>query len=603
MREHGRTLIVLIASLVSIVIAATSPIFATAPHGFSFQGVMTDSAGNILSNTALTIQFAIYGSAVGGSPKWQESQNLSTGLDGTISALLGDIVPINDSVFADTGRWLGVKVSPDPEMSPRIQLVSTPYAFRVATINGASGGTITGAVKVDGLIESTGGGFKFPDGTIQSTSADTALLDPRYVKSSQTNSVTSAMIVDNTIQSADLSPSIVIGNADKVDGFDAASTPGPNRLLALDGGSRLVITGSPSTGLIYSANTAGPGVHGRSSESVGVFGECTGTGNPAATAYGVRGYATNTFTGDVTGGDFSAQPGGSGRHFGITAWSNAATSNSSRGVYSQATNTGSGDALAGDFVAMSGGTGGHAGLTAYADASNAAVSKALVGYAGNAGSGSVWGAEVWAKPGGSGPHYGIQAYADGGSTAYGVWAQGNGAATNYAGFFNGNVSVIGTLSKGGGSFKIDHPLDPANKYLYHSFVESPDMKNIYDGIVLTDAQGNATVTLPDYFSALNTDFRYQLTVIGQFAQAIVVSEIAQNQFRIRTSVPSVKVSWQVTGIRNDAFARSHRIPVEEAKPVVERGKYLYPVEMGLTPNDAIDDLRPQRTVTGDRGQE
>ena len=50
----------------------------------------------------------------------------------------------------------------------------------------------------------------------------------------------------------------------------------------------------------------------------------------------------------------------------------------------------------------------------------------------------------------------------------------------------GNVDVIGTLSKGGGSFKIDHPLDPANKYLYHSFVESPDMKNMYDGNVTTD---------------------------------------------------------------------------------------------------------------------
>jgi hypothetical protein len=55
-----------------------------------------------------------------------------------------------------------------------------------------------------------------------------------------------------------------------------------------------------------------------------------------------------------------------------------------------------------------------------------------------------------------------------------------------AGNFSGNVSVSGSLSKGGGSFKIDHPLDPANKYLYHSFVESPDMKNIYDGVATLD---------------------------------------------------------------------------------------------------------------------
>src|SRR5262249_48563045 len=96
----------------------------------------------------------------------------------------------------------------------------------------------------------------------------------------------------------------------------------------------------------------------------------------------------------------------------------------------------------------------------------------------------------------------------------------NGAADGVAGSFNGDVQIGGNLSKGGGSFKIDHPLDPENKYLYHSFVESPDMKNIYDGTVTTDESGEATITLPGYFEALNRDFRYQLTVIGTFAQAI-----------------------------------------------------------------------------------
>jgi hypothetical protein len=144
----------------------------------------------------------------------------------------------------------------------------------------------------------------------------------------------------------------------------------------------------------------------------------------------------------------------------------------------------------------------------------------------------------------------------------------------------GKVDVIGTLSKGGGSFKIDHPLDPANKYLYHSFVESPDMMNIYNGNVTTDGAGVATVTLPDWFEALNRDFRYQLTVIGQFAQAIVASEIGGNQFSIRTDKPDVKVSWQVTGIRQDAFANANRIPVEVEKAPGDRGRYLYPEAIG-----------------------
>jgi hypothetical protein len=141
---------------------------------------------------------------------------------------------------------------------------------------------------------------------------------------------------------------------------------------------------------------------------------------------------------------------------------------------------------------------------------------------------------------------------------------------------NGNLNVTGTLTKGGGSFKIDDPLDPANKYLSHSFVESPDMMNIYNGNVTTDKRGLATVILPNYFEALNRDFRYQLTVIGQFAQAIVAKEIDRGRFTIKTNKPGVKVSWQVTGIRQDAWANAHRIPNEEDKPEDKRGTYLYP---------------------------
>jgi trimeric autotransporter adhesin len=145
-----------------------------------------------------------------------------------------------------------------------------------------------------------------------------------------------------------------------------------------------------------------------------------------------------------------------------------------------------------------------------------------------------------------------------------------------AGLFSGDVEVDGNLSKSGGSFRIDHPLDPANKYLYHSFVESPDMMNIYNGNVTTDGAGHATVALPDWFAALNSDFRYQLTVIGQFSQAMVASKINHNAFTIRTDKPNVEVSWQVTGIRQDAWANAHRIPLEAEKAKADQGHYLHP---------------------------
>ncbi len=188
---------------------------------------------------------------------------------------------------------------------------------------------------------------------------------------------------------------------------------------------------------------------------------------------------------------------------------------------------------------------------------------------------------------------GIGVYGEASSGTSSIGVQGV-SVNGFAGYFQGkvtilgNLNVTGTVSKGAGSFKIDHPLDPENKYLYHSFVESPDMMNIYNGNITTDANGDATVTMPEWFKALNAEFRYQLTVMGQFAQAIVAEEMAGNQFKIKTSLPNVKVSWLVTGVRQDAFARKNRIPVEEAKPENERGTYLHadsfgqPAEKGLS---------------------
>ena len=150
----------------------------------------------------------------------------------------------------------------------------------------------------------------------------------------------------------------------------------------------------------------------------------------------------------------------------------------------------------------------------------------------------------------------------------------------FAGDFVGDVRVKGALVKLGGGFTIDHPLDPEHKTLTHSFVESPDRKNIYDGVVTTDRDGLAVVELPEWFEALNRDFRYQLTVIGVFAQAIIDTEIANNRFTIRTDRPNVKVSWQVTGIRHDPWANAHRIEVEKAKPPEEQGLYLAPEVYG-----------------------
>ncbi|QOI99215.1 MAG: hypothetical protein HRU70_01400 [Phycisphaeraceae bacterium] len=159
-------------------------------------------------------------------------------------------------------------------------------------------------------------------------------------------------------------------------------------------------------------------------------------------------------------------------------------------------------------------------------------------------------------------------------------------------------TITGTLTGSGSGFTA---LGPANKLLYHSFVESPDTMNIDNGNTTTDDRGDATVELPEWFDALNRDFRYQLTVLDDYDEddaflwakvvwANVVRRIgtdARNRFTIRTSRPGLEVSWQVTGVRKDALAEQNRIPVEVDKPAGERGRCLHPEAFGLPSARAI----------------
>ena len=202
--------------------------------------------------------------------------------------------------------------------------------------------------------------------------------------------------------------------------------------------------------------------------------------------------------------------------------------------------------------------------------------------------------------------YGVYAFSN---ASYGLYARGE---SGLAALLEGNVTISGTLQKAGGQFKIDHPLDPANRYLSHSFVESPDMKNVYDGVVVLDDKGEADIELPDWFGALNKDFRYQLTPIGAPAPNLHISEEISDgvtttnysrtssnknknnnnssRFKVAGGTSGMKVSWQVTGIRKDPYANAHRIPVEEDKPDKERGYYIYPELYGQPEERGISRL-------------
>ena len=193
---------------------------------------------------------------------------------------------------------------------------------------------------------------------------------------------------------------------------------------------------------------------------------------------------------------------------------------------------------------------------------------------------------------------GVYGEADNGTLAVGVWGS---SSSGLAGLFSGDVQISGSISKAGGSFKIDDPVDPANKYLYHSFVESPDMMNIYDGVVTLDAKGEASVTLPAWFEALNREFRYQLTCVGGYSQIYISQKIQNNTFKIAGGTPGLEVDWQVTGIRHDAWANAHRIPVEVDKPSGEQGYFLHPELFGA-PRDKNVIVRDRELLKKSRNQ-
>ena len=344
--------------------------------------------------------------------------------------------------------------------------------------------TPTSRLTVAGLIESTIGGFKFPDGTVQTTSAGGALFGV----------VHDATLVGNGTTGSPLGvavPLILVGSVDFPDA------------------------------VIRTTNTAIGGVGVRASGGPGGFGVRADGGGGGIDLIGGNGL-------QAFGGNSNSNLGG-------------------RGV----------NAFGGSSANSSGGEG-------------------VIAEAGNGG--------------GAGNSGGIGIEARGGLGL-------NGATNGLSGRFIGGVEIMGDLNvTGTKNFKIDHPLDPENKYLVHAAIESAEVLNIYSGNARLDANGEAVVHLPEWFQAINRDFRYSLTPIGAAASGLYIAqEISNSHFKIAGGVAGVKVSWQVTGVRSDRGLLIRPFRAEQDKPERERGTYLNPEAYGQVEERSIEWSRnPER---------
>ena len=119
---------------------------AAVPSSMNVQGRLTDSTGSPLPAGPKTFSFSIWNAEVGGAKIWPagvEVQIRSTDAQGLWSAEVGVIANLTEDVFADTVCWLEITVNDDDNpitTLPRTRLVTGPFAHRVSTVDGASGG-------------------------------------------------------------------------------------------------------------------------------------------------------------------------------------------------------------------------------------------------------------------------------------------------------------------------------------------------------------------------------------------------------------------------------------------------------------------------------
>jgi hypothetical protein len=572
---------------------ATSP----APAGisgaigtaFSYQGSLTD--GTSPANGAYDFSFELY-DAVGGGHKVANTltANDVSVTQGTFTVLLDFVDGIDGVVFDGTALWLDISVRPGSstgaytKLTPRQALTAAPYAHSLQP-----GAVIAGElIGRSALYVRNLGTSGNSHGLVASSSSDggtgvfgeaTATSGIPYGVQGWSASPTGVGVRGRAIAASGFAYGVVgeslSASGIGVQGHASAltgSTMGVNGWSASNAGSGVYGVNDASTGTTYgvqgmSYSTNGRGVYGyafantgttygvygqsRSSSGTGVYGQSTAT---TGATFGVYGSSQSP----VGWGVFGASTAASGTTYGVQGLS---MSPDGRGVYGHA------NATLGSTYGVYGQSDSQVGTGVYGQARWVGVYGTATGNNGTGVHGYV--------PSSTTNGYGVYglSHANEGIGVLGFTTSANG----YAGQFYGRVDVKGTLTKPAGSFKIDHPLDPEGKYLYHSFVESPDMKNIYDGVIALDKEGAASVQLPEWFEALNQDFRYQLTPIGAAMPNLHIAQTIQtNTFRIAGGEPGMEVSWQVTGIRHDPYAEANRIPVEERKPTDEQGTYLYP---------------------------
>ena len=125
----GRTLLL----SVLVVFSLAALVSGAVPQLINYQGVLTDGAGTIVPNGSNSITFNLYQQPAGGSSEWTQTSPVTV-VGGIFNVTLGDL-PI---WLFEHPTYLGISIDGGSEMTPRRELVASPYALTAATVQDSS---------------------------------------------------------------------------------------------------------------------------------------------------------------------------------------------------------------------------------------------------------------------------------------------------------------------------------------------------------------------------------------------------------------------------------------------------------------------------------
>ena len=212
---------------------------AQVPTKMSYQGVLTDGSGAPVADGSHSLVFKLYNVSTGGAALWTETQGSVNTTNGVLSVVLGSVMPIG--IVFDGALWLGIAVDGGGELTPRIELTTSPYAFTASDVDDDA---VTSAKIADGAVTTA----DIADGTV--ASADIA-----------DGTVAAADILDGTITAADVAAAQVVKSVNTL--TDAVTLTAGTNMTITPAGNVLTfdatVAGGNTLDMAYDQGGAGAG--------------------------------------------------------------------------------------------------------------------------------------------------------------------------------------------------------------------------------------------------------------------------------------------------------------------------------------------------------